>query len=118
MSRYRTYKNGIYGHRYKNNYIVKNTETKFFSVLDETGNTISDNLVDFNECEWYIDKRTATEQELEIIHHLYALELFKISALFGEMMEKKSRSGLDPDETELYKWVEKVRWRKSGDRPL
>lgn len=117
MGRYRTYKNGIYGSRHKGYYIVKiDGEPKAFEIIDEERNKITDNLKDYNECEWYIDKITASEEELKEMKLLYAKEIFELSGEMMELYNKKSESGLNKKEKERLKMVEKIRWRKSEDR--
>ena len=107
MARYRTYKNGIYGHRYKDYYIIKG-EKHHFSILDKNGNVYQEKVFDFDECEWIIDKATASENDLIMIQLLYQKEIYQLSALFVELMQKKQRDKFNPEEESLYKWVEKV----------
>ncbi len=115
MARYRTYKNGIYGHRYKGLYIIK-AEKGNFSVVDENSDIILESLHDYDDCEWAIDKELATEEELTIMQNLYSKEIFQLSSLFVELMQKREREGLDEKEKKLYAFVEKVRKRKADDR--
>lgn len=115
MARYRTYKNGIYGHRYKDYYIIKG-EKHHFSILDKNGNVYQENVFDFEECEWIIDKAAASENDLIMIQLLYQKEIYQLSALFVELMQKKQRDKFNQEEESLYKWVEKVRKRKAEDR--
>lgn len=115
MARYRTYKNGIYGHRYQGYYIIKG-EKNNFTILDKDGNTFRDKLLDFDECEWEIDKATASDEDLLIIMSLYGKEIYQLSSMFVELMQKKGTEGLDPRSETLYKWVGKIRKRKANDR--
>lgn len=115
MARYRTYKNGIYGHRYQGYYIIKG-EKNNFSILDKEGHIFREKMPDYEECEWEIDKVTASNSDLSMIRLLYEKEIYQLSALFVELMQKKEREGLDSEEDSLYKWVEKVRSRKADER--
>ena len=52
-----------------------------------------------------------------MIKMLYEKEIFELSGLFIELMQKKDRQGyLEPKSQNLYEWVEKVRRRKAEDR--
>ena len=116
MARYRTYKNGITGHRYNGYYIIKGETKGKFAILNEDKTVFQNNILDFEECEWIIDKETASEEEMNMIKRLYEKEIYQLSTLFVELMQKKEREGLEPKSANLYKWVEKVRKRKADDR--
>lgn len=116
MARYRTYKNGITGHRYKGYYIIKGEEKGKFSIWKDNGIVLKDNIYDYEECEWIIDKITANKEDIKIITSLYEKEIYQLSSLFVGLMQKKETEGLDPKNEALYKWVEKVRRRKAEDR--
>ena len=87
-----------------------------FSILKEDKTVFKDKIYDFDESEWIIDKETANQEELEIIKQLYDKEIYQLSSLFIELMQKKEKDGLDEKEEILYKWIEKVRRRKAEDR--
>ena len=117
MSRYRTYKNGITGHRYKGYYIIKGEKKGEFSILNEDASVFKNNVYDYDECEWIIDKETADHSTMVMIKMLYEKEIYELSALFVELMQKRARQGfLEPKSQDLYDWVEKVRRRKAEDR--
>ena len=116
MARYRTYKNGITGHKYNGLYIIKGEAKGKFSIWNEDKSVLQDNIYDYDECEWIIDKQSVDEEELNMIRLLYDKEIYQLSALFVELMQKKEREGLDEKSATLYKWVEKVRKRKVEDR--
>ena len=116
MARYRTYKNGIKGHRYQGYYIIKGERKGLYQIWLEDKTVYKDNIYDYDECEWIIDKATASEEELAMIKQLYEMEIYQLSSKFVELMQKKEREGLDPKSERLYKWVEKVRKRKAEDR--
>lgn len=115
MAKYRLYKNGIFGHRYNGYYIIRN-DKKDFAIMDENKNVLKENLIDSNECEWEIDKLNANDEKIKILISLYKLEIYQLSDKFMALIIKKDREGLTEDEQELYKMIEKVRWRKAADR--
>ena len=117
MARYRTYKNGINGHRYNGYYIIKGETRGGFAILNDDKTIFKDNIYDFEECLWIIDKATCGEANMSIIKQLYSMEIYQLSTLFVELMQKKERQGgLEPKSANLYKWCEKVRKRKVDDR--
>ena len=113
MARYRTYKNGIFGHRHNGYYIIKGEKKGDFSIQDKNGNTIEKDIYDFDEATWIIDKITVSEYEMGIIKHLYTYEIYQLSSLFVELMNKENK---DEKSLLLYKWCEVVRRRKAGGR--
>ena len=116
MARYRTYKNGITGHRYKGYYIIKGTEKGRFQIWKEDKTIYKDNLYDYEECEWIIDKATINAEEKALVKRLYEMEIYELSNLFVELLQKKWREELDSNDNALYEWVEKVRKRKVQER--
>lgn len=116
MARYRMYKNGIEGHRYQGYYIIRGDSKGTFQIWNEDRSVYKDNLYDYDECEWIIDKDTATEEELSMMKQLYEMELYQLSALFVELMKKKETEKLEQKSAALYKLVGKVRKRKAEDR--
>lgn len=119
MARYRLYKNGIFGHRYKGYYIVKDDSgvKKTFSILGSDRTVLADNISDYYDAEWEIDKITASPDMLKILQDLYGEEIYVLSKFFGEMMEKDNTEGLTQDEKEFYEWVKKIRARKASNKP-
>ncbi len=117
MARYRTYKNGITGHRYNGFYIIRGEKKGTFAIWNEDKTVFKDNIYDYDECEWIIDKATVNQEEMEIIKRLYKKEIYELSGLFVELMQKREREGtLDAESQKLYRWVEKIRKRKAEDR--
>lgn len=116
MGRYRTYKNGITGHKYKGYYIIQGKKKGLFQIWNEDKSVFQDNILDYDECEWIIDKATATESDRKLMELLYEKEIYQLSILFIELMQKKENEGLDPEDMDLYKWTEKIRKRKVKDR--
>ena len=80
MARFRQYKNGIFGHRYKNLYIVRNNaeqrkKGKLYWVIDKDNNILFDKTPDYDDCEWFIDCYTATDDEIELYKALYDTQI-------------------------------------------
>ncbi len=117
MARYRQYKNGVYGHRYKGYYIVKKDGKKNFDVLNEDAETVCDDLQSYWDCVWEIDKLTAGKSELKIVKKLYGEDLFRLNEFFLELMEKESSpDGITPEERVTFEWIKKVRTRKADGK--
>ena len=117
MAKYRTSKNGITGHRYKGYYIIKGETKGKFAIWNENKTVFKDNVYDYEECEWIIDKYTADHSTTIMIRMLYDKEIYELSALFMNLIQKKDQEGLlDEKNQNLYKWVEKIRKRKAEDR--
>lgn len=116
MARYRTYKNGITGHRYNGYYIIKGDAKGRFAIWNEDKTVFKDNIYDYEECEWIIDKQTADIENLNIIKLLYEKEIYQLSSLFVKLIQKKEQEGLNSKDENLYNWVEKVRRRKADNR--
>lgn len=117
MARYRLYKNGIFGHRYKGYFIVKDEKQEKFSILSSDKTVLEDELDDYYDAEWEIDKITASPEMLKILQDLYDEEIFMLSKFFAEMMEKDNAEGLTKDEKDFYEWVKKIRARKAANKP-
>lgn len=84
--------------------------------MNEDKSIFRDKMLDYDECEWCIDKTTAGESDKEVIKTLYEKELYQLSALFVDLIQKKEKEGLEKESADLYRWVEKVRKRKAEDR--
>lgn len=118
MARYRTYKNGITGHRYKGYYIIKGDTKGTFEIWDKDKTVLQDHIYDYDDCEWIIDKTTAQGNEIEILKELCQKEIYQLSNLLVEFIEKKENGDMTADDVSLYQWVEKVRRRKVKNREL
>ncbi len=116
MARYREYKNGIFGHRYKGFYIIRGESKGNFKVVSEDNKDVLTGLLDFDECVWQIDKLTASDDDIAIIRSLYDKDLFQLSSLYMDLHQKNLAGGLDESSKNLYTWTEKVRNRKDEDR--
>ncbi len=121
MARFRTYKNGLYAHRYKGYYITRQdaTETKkrTYSVVDPEKNVVEDGLSDYWDAEWEIDKMTASPDLTRFLKELYGEEVFMLSRFFLDLMQKENDEGLSPEEQAFFGWVKKIRDRKSDGKP-
>lgn len=119
MAKYRLYKNGIFGHRYKGYYIVKDEtgEKKLFSILGADKTLLEDGIEDYSDAEWEIDKITSSPGMLKILQDLYNEEIYMLSKFFADLMDKDNTEGLSQDEKEFYDWVKKIRKRKSENKP-
>lgn len=116
MARYRTYKNGITGHRYNGYYIIKGEKKGTFAIWNEDKSVFRDKIYDFDECEWIIDKEIADPELYKMYKVLYEQEIYQLSQLMVELLQKKDRQGLDEKNTSLYNLVVKIRKRKVEDR--
>ncbi len=119
MAKFRMYKNGLFGHRYKKYYITRNESEngdKIYAVLDSEKNVVRDGLLNYWDAEWEIDKETATPELLNTLKELYQEELYVLGDMLTQLMEKENSIGLDPDEKELYAWVKKIRSRKAENK--
>lgn len=119
MARYRLYKNGIFGHRYKGYFIIKDEteEGKKFSILGADKIVLKEDISDYADAEWEIDKVTASPKVLQIIQDLYSEEIYMLSKFFAELMEKDNGDGLTSEEKDFYAWVKKIRRRKAANKP-
>ena len=111
MARYRMYKNGIFGHRYQKYYIVKNDD-KHFTILNDKGGVYKTNMTSFTECEWEIDKVTASAEDKAIMNELYQKEVYQLSAIIVDLMQKKEEGPLNKKDASVFRWTEKIRSRK------
>ena len=122
MGKYRTYRNGIYARRYKNYYIVPNSQENkrkyIFTIMDPDLKEIVSGVTDYNDAEWEIDKLTASPKIMNVIRKLYDEDVYKLSGYFVSLMKKREEKGLDDNEEEFFNLVTKVRDRKAGGKPL
>ena len=118
MAKYRQYKNGIFGHRYKGYYIVKKEEKEEnqFSILGADKTILDENIGDYSDAEWEIDKMTSSPETFKLLQELYAEEIYMLSKYFAGMMEKENAEGLSKSESEFYGWVKKIRTRKAANK--
>lgn len=116
MARYRTYKNGIIGHRYKGYYIVKGETKGTFSIWNEDKTVYQEDIYDYDDCEWIIDKKTANPENLNMMRTLFEKEIYQLSGMMVELIQKRERQGLDEKNKNLYELVLKIRKRKIENR--
>lgn len=119
MGRYRTYKNGITGHRYKKLYIVRNTDEdgkKYYEVSDGKQQLLG-RYDSYWDAEWEIDKITAAPELTALLKELYAENFVRIDTFFRELMEKEDNGTITLEEKEFLDWVTKIRKRKAKGKP-
>ena len=107
MSKYRKYKNGIYGIRYNGYYIVPEGEGRRktgFHVVDGDGELKYDTQQSIDDCKKALVKR------------LYSMEIIDLTILLSQLLEKGDE--LNEKEKLLDKWLEPVRDRKARDIEL
>ena len=113
------YKNGIFGHRYKGFYIIRGEDGEPFKICRDDGSVFADDIPDFEECEWAIDKHAASSEDMEIMKKLYEMPLCDLSGMLIELIRKKEENGgLDKEDKAMYAWCEKIRARKADERPF
>lgn len=121
MSKYRKYKNGIYGIRYNDYYIIPEGEGRKktgYHVIDGSQNIIFDTQKSIEDCRWLIDVSLATKEEKDLIKKLYALEIIDLSIYYTQLLERKKERPLNPKELMMEKWLDPVRGRKADEKPL
>lgn len=124
MGRFRTYKNGIYGHRYKDLYVVrtvnpekdkngKEHQKKGYYVINAEKEKLTDKFDNYWDAEWEIDKITASQDMKEFLQNLYNEDFFTINRFFLQLMEKEEKNEMNENEAEFFYWVKKIRERKA-----
>lgn len=121
MAKFRTYKNGIFGHRYKGYYILRNNANqcrkgKLYRVIDENKNLILDDTEDYFDCEWYIDKLKASDEEMKIYETLYKCDIPQLQRLCASYSSKAEEKTITKEENILYLMTLKIRDRKIADK--
>ncbi len=114
MSKYRNYKNGIYGIRYNGFYIVPEGEGRRktgFHVVDSNNKRLFDSQESVDDCKWLINTVQATEAEKMLVKKLYSMEIIDLTILFSQLLERGEE--LNEKEKMLNKWLEMVRDRKA-----
>ena len=118
MARYRTYKNGITGCRYKGCYILKGDKKGEFSILAGDGSPLKAGLHDFTDCQWEIDKVFAGREERARMEELYSKQIFELTDILARLEEKSYSGELTSGEADLMRITETVRARKAKNRPF
>ena len=119
MSKYRKYKNGIYGIRHNGYYIVPESEGRRktgFHVVDGDGELRYDTQQSIDDCKWLINVEQATDAEKALVKRLYSMEIIDLTILLSQLLEKGDE--LNEKEKLLDKWLEPVRDRKARDIEL
>lgn len=117
MAKFRQYQNGIFGHRYKKHYILRNNANKFkkgklYTVIDEKRNVLMQDNPDYDECEWFIDKLVAMPEEMELYRKLYDCEIAQLHRMAAKYSQKSEDGTITKDEKSLYGLVRKIMDRK------
>lgn len=118
MSRYRTYKNGITGYRYKGYYIIRGEQKGQFQIWQEDKSVYQDGIYNGEDCEWIIDMALATSEEMSLIRKLYGMTIYQINQLRTKLDIKSQNSQLTPIESAVFVWAPKIIRRKAKDRPM
>ncbi len=103
---YKTYKNGVYGLKYKKYYIIP-TEDGRCQIINDKAYIIVEAIENRKEAVWEIEKRTASEQEKKVLEFLYKKTIPELTTLMMEYYGKN-----EPDEKYIYKMAEFIRDRK------
>lgn len=121
MAKFRYYrKSGIFGHRYKNYYILRNNANNFkkgklYTIVDEKQTVILADNPDYEDCEWFIDKLVATEEEMELYKTLYNCDIAKLHRMAAKYSKKSEENEITKDEKSLYSLIRKIIDRKARD---
>ena len=86
MAKFRTYKNGITGLRYQGYFIVSNeANPDKFDIIDENHYPLVQLYDSIEECKWYLDKYTATPEQIEMIEQLATMEIYELNHRMMEL---------------------------------
>lgn len=111
------YKNGIYGRRYKKQYIVKEDDS-YRIYLDKDKPATDEKFENIEEAEWWITKDVATEEDMELIHELYSQEMHLLNDLMFAYMDAEKEKGLSEKRKKEYELLATVRGRKAKNKPM
>lgn len=123
MAKFRQYKNGIFGHRHKGYYIIRNNNNQFkagklYKVIDANENLIKDADPDYDNCEWFIDKMVANDSEMEVYKRLYDCDIAQLQRMCVTYSIKTEEGTINKEEKVLYKMLLKIRDRKIKELPF
>ena len=121
MARYKQYENGIFGHKYKGYYIVKDNpdaRRSTFSVMRDDSSVALKGLPDFHEADWSIDIKTATEEEISLVRELEKKPIYELNGEVVRYAELAEVGTLTKEQKKTAAWVEKIRNRKSENKPI
>ena len=107
---YRQYKNGIYGLKYRGLYIIP-TDDEHCQVVNDKTYLIIDNLNDRMDAIWEIEKRAASEKEIELLMLLYSKSFSELTTYMVEYFNKK-----DKESKYIYKMANIIRDRKNENK--
>ena len=122
MGKMRKYKNGIYGIRYMDYYIVSNKEAAekkgkkhMYDVVDKDGAPLIVELNSIGECEWEIMKKSLPEKDLSRLRAYFEMEYFLLSKRQVDYIVKYD--DLTKDEKKDYDIITAVLSRKEKKLP-
>lgn len=123
MAKFRIYKNGIEGHRYKGYYITRNNNSKvrgskLYGIVDDEKNIILQNEPLYINCEWEIDKMTASDNVMELYKALYDKEIYELQRMIIHYSTLEEEGTINELEMQMYEIVEKIRDRKVKKLPF
>jgi hypothetical protein len=119
MAKYRLYKNGIYGHRYRDFYIVPCGEDDTLRILTDAGEPFALGLHDLEDCEWFIDLVRSDSKIRDSFEKAYTLDIGQLNCAIAHLTAKKLENGFLPaaDEDALTRLLEMKR-RKAKNKPF
>ena len=69
---------------------------------------------DVEDCKWEIDKAVATEDDLKMYQLLFSKQIYMLSSLIVELLDKKRQQGfLDDKDSKPFDMANTVRSRKA-----
>lgn len=108
--KYRTYKNNIYGVRYKKFYIIP-SEGKTCDILDNQLYVFKEGFEDKEDAAWFIDKTVANDDERKVLNILYSKEIAELTEI---MMKYYGKT--DPASKYIYNMAKRIRDRKNDNK--
>ncbi len=126
MARFRLYTTtGIFGHRYKGYYIIRNdshnnnNKKKNYYVVSSKNEKISGiEHSSYWDAEWEIDKITSSAELLDMLKSLYNEDISKLNQFFSELILKDDEHSLTLEEKTLLEWITKIRQRRLENKPF
>ncbi len=100
--KYKEYKNGIYGYRYRKHYISLDRESGLFSVYDPSLREISSGLPNRYLAEKDVLSNVSEAFPDIDIEKITALPLYKLDSVMLELANKKDDTGISESEGFIY----------------
>ena len=108
---YKRYKTtGIYGLKYRNLYIIPTDDEKC-QVVNDKAYLIIDDIDSREDAIWEIEKKFASEKEIEILKVLYKKTISELTTLMIDYFEKK-----DKGSKYIYEMASLIRDRKNENK--